>query len=55
MTTRQLTGEQVSRWAAALRIGMAIAERAEVIEGAERFQIVDAEGRVLYSSRFEQE
>ena len=49
-TTKELSADQVSRWAGALRIGMALAEQAERIEGAERFQVLDGEGKVLFTA-----
>ena len=51
MTTKQIDGGKTERWAAALRIGLAVAEGADVLDGADRIQILDAKGTVLFSAQ----
>lgn len=52
MTTKtdRTQDERTRRWAAALRLGMAVAERADDIDGAAAVQILDANGQVLFNA-----
>lgn len=54
MKTKQAMYAKDARWAAGFRLGLAIAE-ADVLEAADRIQILDADGNVLFTKAIERE
>jgi hypothetical protein len=54
MKTKKAMDAKDARWAAGFRLGLAIAE-ADVLDAADRIQILDAAGNVLFTATIEDE
>jgi len=46
----EIQDAKTRRWAEGLRIGLAIAEGADLLDDADRVQILDAKGKVLFTA-----